>query len=178
MLCDGSEKARSSYPDLFAVIGYTYGDPSLLTGLATFRLPDLRGRFLLGRSTMDNADSIETLSGIIDSNTLSIDSTSQATEATAGILGNTSGTPTKTLNVDNIPDHKHTLVDSLGNEYNTIANRTGTPEDPNAISEYGFALDAQTQIYDRTGGMIGSTTPTTNFNIMNPYLTINYIIYT
>lgn len=182
LLCDGSEKSRTIYFDLFAVIGYTYGLPddpvNPLEGDTSFRLPDLRGRFLLGRSTMDNADSIETPDGIIDSNTLPIDEDSQNTEATAGILGNTSGSPSKTLNVANIPNHTHELTDSLGNDYYTIARRTGTPEDVNASPEYGLAADTQTQIYDRTGSMINKTDPTTSFNIMNPYMTINYIIYT
>ena len=182
LLCDGSEKLRSLYPELFAVIGYTYGLPNdpvnPLQGLATFRVPDLRGRFLLGRSTMDNADSIETELGIIDSNTLPIDEQNQNTEATAGILGNTSGSPNKTLNVENVPNHIHELTDSLGNDYYSIARRTGTPEDVNASPEYGLAADTQTQIYDRTGSMIDKTDPTTAFNIMNPYMTINYIIYT
>ena len=182
LLCDGSEKSRTTYFDLFAVIGYTYGLPNdpinPLKGNSSFRLPDLRGRFLLGRSTMDNADSIETSIGIIDSNTLPINSASQETQPTAENLGNTSGSPTKTLNVANLPDHKHNLVDTLGNEYYTIANRSGTPEDTSASSENGLTPDNQTQIYDKTGGMIGSTNPTTAFNVMNPYMTINYIIYT
>lgn len=45
LLCDGAAVNRTTYADLYAVIGDTwgYGDQS-----ATFNLPDLRGRFLRG----------------------------------------------------------------------------------------------------------------------------------
>lgn len=45
LVCDGTAISRTGYPDLFAVLGtsYGYGD-----GTYTFNLPDLRGRFPLG----------------------------------------------------------------------------------------------------------------------------------
>jgi microcystin-dependent protein len=45
LLCDGSEVSRSIYPDLFSVIGVTYGFGN---GNNTFNLPDFRDRFPLG----------------------------------------------------------------------------------------------------------------------------------
>lgn len=54
LLCDGSEQLISLYPDLFSVIGYTYKSIGLLQGTSTFALPDLRGRFPLGRDNMNN----------------------------------------------------------------------------------------------------------------------------
>jgi len=44
LTCDGSNLPVSSYPDLFAVIGYTYGG----NGGNSFALPDLRGEFVRG----------------------------------------------------------------------------------------------------------------------------------
>jgi microcystin-dependent protein len=38
-LCEGQSLDTAVYPDLFAVIGYTYGGSG-----STFNLPDLRGR--------------------------------------------------------------------------------------------------------------------------------------
>lgn len=58
LFCDGSEINIGSYPDLFAVIGYKYKEQDLLIGINTFALPDLRGRFALGRDSMDNQTSI------------------------------------------------------------------------------------------------------------------------
>jgi len=54
LLCDGSEVKTADYPGLYGVIGYTYKSATLLSGAATFCLPDLRGRFPLGRDNMDN----------------------------------------------------------------------------------------------------------------------------
>jgi microcystin-dependent protein len=45
MLCDGSAISRTLYPDLFALLGTTWGAGD---GSSTFNLPDFRGRFLLG----------------------------------------------------------------------------------------------------------------------------------
>lgn len=177
LLCDGSEKSISNYDKLFAVLGYTYGNPEQLSGVATFRLPDLRGRFPLGNFSMDNGDQIT------DKNTLTqIDSSTQVpsgtTKSTASILGNLDGADKATLEVFNVPDHKHEFMDNFGNEFYAIRNSGGSPEDPNATVEYGLTSVTQSQIIDRTGSMLGKTTPTTPFDIMNPYLTINYIIYT
>jgi hypothetical protein len=43
--CNGAEISRTTYADLFAVIGETYGDGNNST---TFELPDLRGIFIRG----------------------------------------------------------------------------------------------------------------------------------
>ena len=43
--CDGSAVSRTTYSDLFAVIGTTWGTGN---GSSTFTLPDLRGAFLRG----------------------------------------------------------------------------------------------------------------------------------
>lgn len=47
LLCDGSAVSRTTYADLFAVAGTTYG---IGNGSTTFNLPDLRSRFPLGYS--------------------------------------------------------------------------------------------------------------------------------
>jgi phage-related tail fiber protein len=43
--CDGSEKSRTTYSALFAIIGEKYGNGD---GSTTFNLPDCRGQFLRG----------------------------------------------------------------------------------------------------------------------------------
>lgn len=47
LLCDGSSYLRTNFPDLFSVIGTTYG----ATDGTHFSVPDLRGRTLLGVGT-------------------------------------------------------------------------------------------------------------------------------
>lgn len=48
LLCDGSAVSRTTYADLFAVIGTTYG---VGDGSTTFNLPDLVDKFVEGSST-------------------------------------------------------------------------------------------------------------------------------
>lgn len=45
LVCDGSAVSRTTYADLFALIGVTYGNGN---GSTTFNLPDYRGKFLRG----------------------------------------------------------------------------------------------------------------------------------
>lgn len=48
LLCDGSAVSRSTYAELFNAIGTTYGQGD---GSTTFNIPDLTGRVLIGSST-------------------------------------------------------------------------------------------------------------------------------
>lgn len=48
LVCDGSEVVREEYPELFSVIGTTYGAGD---GIATFNLPSISGKTLLCTSS-------------------------------------------------------------------------------------------------------------------------------
>lgn len=48
LLCDGSAVSRTTYADLYAVIGDTYGDGD---GSTTFNLPDMSDKFIQGNAT-------------------------------------------------------------------------------------------------------------------------------
>jgi microcystin-dependent protein len=178
LLCDGSEKQRTRYPDLFNVLGFTYGDPSSLLGLGTFKLPDLRGRFPLGRDNMDNGDSVPNAS---DGGATNIDAgggpANRVTDATADILGNSNGIEQKTLDVENLPNHTHNLTGDSGTQYYVTNNNAGIPPDTGSLLGNGPTAAGQGQYYPKTGDMITNTSYSVPINIMNPYLTINYIIY-
>lgn len=45
LLCNGQEISRTVYPELFAIIGSTFGSGD---GVTTFNVPDYRGKFLRG----------------------------------------------------------------------------------------------------------------------------------
>ena len=47
LLCNGQEVSRTTYKDLFDVIGTTYGSTSGIT----FKVPDLRGKFIRGNGS-------------------------------------------------------------------------------------------------------------------------------
>lgn len=52
LLCDGSAVSRTTYADLFAVVGETFG---VGDGSTTFNLPDLRHRVAVGKDSGDAA---------------------------------------------------------------------------------------------------------------------------
>lgn len=178
LLCDGSEKLRSKYPDLFSVIQFTYGAPGTLSGLATFKVPDLRGRFPLGKDNMDNGDQVP--DAVTPGNPL-IDSgggpAGRVTDATASTLGNASGLEQRTLNVNNLPDHTHDLVGEAGTQFFVTNNNAGIPPDAGGTAGNGPTAPGQGQYYNATGSIQSAIPVGQPVNIMNPYLTINYIIY-
>jgi len=47
LVCDGTSLLRTDYPDLYSVIGTTYG----AADVSHFNLPDLRGSVLIGQNT-------------------------------------------------------------------------------------------------------------------------------
>lgn len=63
LLCDGSAVSRSTYSDLFAVLGTTYG---VGDGSTTFNLPDLRQRFPLGKAASGTGNALGATGGNID----------------------------------------------------------------------------------------------------------------
>jgi microcystin-dependent protein len=58
LVCDGSAISRSTYSDLFTVVGTTYGAGD---GSTTFNLPDLRGRVVVGYAASGGHPDVSTL---------------------------------------------------------------------------------------------------------------------
>jgi len=77
--CLGQEVYRGDYPDLFAVIGTTYG---VGNGTTTFNLPNLAGRVVVGQGS--------------------------GAGLTSRAMGATGGVETHALNVSEMPSHTHT----------------------------------------------------------------------
>jgi len=94
LICDGSQISRALYPELFNVIGTTYGSGD---GFATFTLPDLRGRTIAGRDGVNNMNNGPT-------NRL----TSTFFGASGTALGNSGGSQSNTLTSNEMPSHTHT----------------------------------------------------------------------
>lgn len=85
LICDGSAISRTTYADLFNVIGTRYGTGD---GSTTFNLPDLRGRVPVGLNSNDT-----------DFNT----------------LGNIGGEKTHTLTIAEMPSHSHNIYTTRNN---------------------------------------------------------------
>ena len=135
LLCDGSEVEKDRFPELWVTIGAVYGTPALGTN---FKLPDLRGRFPLGKDNMDNARTVAAPGGgSIDAGGGRVN---RVNDDSAIQLGGSGGTELQTISTDNLPSPP-------GNDV-TIPYAGGT----------------------QTGELGNSV------SVMNPYLTLNYII--
>ena len=160
LTCDGAAVSRSTYSELFALVSTKYG---VGNGSTTFNLPDLRGRFPLGRDNMGNRSADRVLA------------------TTAEAVGRSGGAETHTLTIDQMPKHSHGVdqvfrktngglvgLSAFHVGSNTIETSTahedwttpGNPDDP-----VGGHL-----IKNRGGGQA--------HNNMPPYQTLNYIIKT
>ena len=121
LICDGSAISRSTYSDLFNVIGTTYG---IGDGDTTFNLPDLKGKIPVGYDISDS-----------DFN----------------VVGKTGGEKTHTISILELP-------------------RGIVYDEEKSSGEYCHYADGGSRGY--------KVTKNTNqpHNIMQPYITMNYII--
>lgn len=88
LLCSGQAVSRTTYADLFTLIGTTYG---VGDGSTTFNVPDMRGNFPLGKDNMGGS------------------SRNRVTATEADTLGDEEGAETHTLTESEIPDHTHDI---------------------------------------------------------------------
>jgi microcystin-dependent protein len=173
LFCDGSEVEKAKFSELFDVIGNTYNGTTALQGVNTYRLPDLRGRFALGKDNMDNAGTIPiSVGGFIDAGG---GTAGRVPDTKAQILGQSAGSSSTNLTLSNLPEHSHTLS-SARQEYSAVA--VTTTIDPDATTGLGPTAPGQAQYLKDSGGVKkpAGTTLGTAIGLMNPYLTINYII--
>lgn len=132
LLANGQAVSRTTYAQLFAVIGTSYG---VGDGATTFNVPDIRGRAIVMASSTQSA-----LLGL--------------NRATLGSVGTTTS---HTMTVDEMPAHTHSLTGGDSSEAlagNNVQDTTST----DGVGPTGSA-----------GG--GSA-----FNILDPYIILNYII--
>lgn len=162
LLCDGSEVRKSDYSELFAAIEFNFRDPALISdnGVNFFALPDLRGRMPLGADNMGG-----NAAGVV-------------TNSAAENIGNIEGSEFKNIGVDNLPEHEHDMEGESGTQYYGLRAASGALLDETAINlplEPGLG---GTQGFPSSGGILTEGSTGQPFDVMNPYLTVNYIIYT
>lgn len=149
LLCYGQAISRSTYADLFAVIGTTYGAGD---GSTTFALPDARGRVVAGKDDM----------GGTSANRL----TNQSGGLNGDTLGATGGAETHTLITGEMPSHSHTI----GGGQNQWV-RGGTGDLPANITQGGAAFRVVDGPTDTAGGggAHNNVQPTIIFNKIIAY---------
>lgn len=160
LIADGSAISRSTYSALFGVLGTTYG---VGDGTTTFNLPNLKGRFPVGRD---------------------------ASQTEFDTLGETGGSKTSALGVANLPAHTHTTTvndNGLDVLYNagsyTTGYITGRDADNNGVIDgtsntFGIAVGSVTEHAHTasTGGGGNGTATGDAFSNLPPYIALNFII--
>ncbi len=160
LLCDGTAYSRTTYLNLFSIIGTTFGAGD---GSTTFNVPDLRSRVPVGAGT-----------GVGLSNRS---------------LGGSGGEETHVLITAEIPPHNHTdsghthpILDpghthtvpqggTTGGGYSTLGNGLGSVPLSTTVSTTGISVNSGAANIQNTGG--GGS-----HNNMQPWLGVNYIIKT
>lgn len=111
-ICDGSEVSRTTYSELFKVIGTSYGEGD---GETTFNLPDKRGRVSVGL----NSDSSK-----------------------FNAVGKKAGEETVKLTANEMPSHSHTISAVRGNttwSYGLIWSRAAAASEPGMAEVIHYA---------------------------------------
>lgn len=163
LLCDGREILKTQFSRLFQTIGYNFKDPAQISdnGINFFALPDMRGRFPLGVDNMGDQDAA-----------------GRVTSSGATAVGNNLGAEEATIDVSNLPEHEHDMRGDSGQQYYALRDNTGTPLDSEAIQYDAPTGTLAGQALPSSGGIKTTTALGVPLNIMNPYLAVNYIIYT
>lgn len=173
LLCDGSEVERSKFADLYDIIGNYYGATSI--GVNTFKLPDLRGRFPMGRDNMDNGGTVPNADGgYLDAGGGNVD---RVDGTAADTLGGSGGSSVEALTIRNLPDHEHTMkLEGSSAQFSAVRIDTAVVPGATPGADKGPTSPGAAQYLD-TSGKVKTTVPLgQSFSVMNPYLTINYII--
>lgn len=162
LLCNGQEVQRADYDALFAVINYRFKAQELVQA-GYFALPDLRGRFVMGMHNM----------GGIAPNT------SVVTNSNAEVLGGTGGIEKLTITESNLPDHKHTLNYDDTVQFHAVAEKQFEVI-ADGIKDYPY-YQQQTEFtglaMENTQGIQTEGTLNNPLDVLNPFMTLNYIIY-
>ena len=187
LFCDGAEVQISLYPELYAVIGNTYKGPDPYIGLATFRLPDLRGRFALGADNMNNGIQVPLAPTGVSFGTTTTDkdgnpslTANRVTSITADEIGLGNGSQEKEILVANLPEHTHDLTGENGTQFYAVTDDvTGSTgiSDVDAVGRSVQMANGFSRMLVNAG-QVEAPTVDVPLDVMNPYITINYIIYT
>lgn len=164
LLCDGDAVSRTTYAELFAEIGTTFGEGD---GSTTFNLPDFRGRMAIGVAASGTASALGETGGAIDhTHTGPSHSHAAGTLAADEAGAHTHSNPT-TSSVDLSHTHSNPNTSSTGSHSHTLTSGSTssagshTHSNPNTNSggshSHGGATGAGgTGIVDRASGSLAT----------------------
>lgn len=164
LLCDGQAVSRTTYADLFAAIGTTFGAGD---GSTTFNVPNIKGRVIVGKD---------------------------GSQTEFDTLGETGGAKTHTLTTAEIPSHTHIqdahthTQNSHTHPVGPVAWGTGAGGTNRRYETGGGGLIGTEPYNGNTGGATATnqnTTATNQYtggggahNNLQPYIVLNYLIKT
>lgn len=167
LLCDGTNYLISQYSELYNFIRFRYKSASQVQAeqgqSGWFAVPDMRGRFPLGADNLGNRGNAN-----------------RVTNAASKIVGASSGTETKVLTVANLPEHEHNMINNNGNGSQFYA----LSDDPTAFVDSKSRVvsdvlgNRSAVLYAGSGGVETNAQLGQPIDAMNPFLTLNYLIYT
>jgi microcystin-dependent protein len=165
LLCDGTAVSRSTYSDLFAVLGVTYGAGN---GSTTFNLPSSYGRTPVGAG--EYTDPVQ-------------GSVTRALGATGGAAQHVLSQGELAAHDHGGGGHQHAIAanaDGSGviSGINTLAKHTGFIDTDDNYRLGGVTADATLGLTSTAAAIVLTTGSNTAHNNMQPYFVTNFIIKT
>ena len=158
--CDGSAVSRSTYADLFAIIGTDHGSGD---GSSTFNLPNLQDKVAVGASGSKSTASTGGAENVTPSGSVSLSISSH------------------TLSTSEIPSHNHFVGNnnSGGNQLGYAINNIGKHGHNIYWNKYGSIANTDNTGSGSSHSHGGSGSLSANaMSVMQPYLALKYIIKT
>ena len=153
LVCDGSEVSKSTYADLFEVIGDTYGTA---TDTSKFKLPDLRDRFVQGANGNLGTSKDAGLPNITGK-------FYHDTNAKAGLSGAFTYEGTGRQNLANDTPANSGLITFDASKSNSIYGNSDTVQPPSVCLTYIIkALKVSDKYAEEVGALIDDSSTATN----------------
>jgi microcystin-dependent protein len=167
--CDGAAVSRSTYADLFAIIGTTYGSGN---GSTTFNVPDLQDNVAVGKSGTKNLASTGGANTV--SSTGNVGTNTNVTSNASG------GTANATLSTAQLASHAHGALGQNTSGGDTAFERASAPginlNTKNAGSGGGHSHNLSVNVSSNASSSSNFSGDATS--VVQPYLTVIYIIKT